>query len=199
MSIILYKVKDGKYKEVKDAKFTSLEDLRLENDEIYIIIDKHMKRPKIWVWSGSNSNIKDKYFAGVSATTIKSRRKLYGATIEVVECGNEPDQFPILKKEKDLDSIKQEDISSTEEKELIDQIKEDISVVEEDPLLSTTTSQMEVPIEDSKPKSLHTTEKVDFINQQKVILLFKEISHNLEQIQKKIAIFLMDYKNKNHN
>jgi hypothetical protein len=198
MSILLYKVKDGKYAEVKDTKFTSLEDLKLEKDEIYIIIDKHMKRPKIWVWSGSNSNIKDKYYAGVSATKIKSKRRLYGATIEVVESGNEPDQFPILKKEKDFDLVKKEDISVVEEKESIEQIKEDFSGVEDKPLQSINKNQNKSSIEDSKPKSLQTSEKVDLINQQKVISLLKDISHNLEETQKKISFFLMDYKMKNH-
>ncbi|MFX1477618.1 MAG: hypothetical protein ACFFCI_05770 [Promethearchaeota archaeon] len=198
MSIILYKVKDRKYTEVKDRKFTSLEELKLQNDEIYIIIDKHMKRPKIWIWSGSNSNITDKYFAGVSATTIKSKKRLYGATIEVVESGNEPDQFPILKKENKFDSIKNANISLIEEKEITEQTKEDIGGVEDKSLLSTPTHQMKSSNEESKSKSLKTAEKVDFLNQQKVISLLKEISLNLEQIQKKIAIFLMDYKIKNH-
>ncbi len=86
MSIILYKV--------KEHTVIPCEDNPLNPENIYIIVAKTQLRPKIWVWSGPKSNLQDRYFAGVSATTIKSHEKLYGSSIEVVEGGSEPDQFP---------------------------------------------------------------------------------------------------------
>ncbi len=90
MSIILYKV--------KEHAIIPCEDYPLDPENIYIIIAKTQKRPKIWVWSGPKSNIQDRYFAGISATTIKSHERLYGSSIEVVEGGFEPDQFPTFDK-----------------------------------------------------------------------------------------------------
>ena len=184
MNLILYKVKDQKYTNVNDRKLTSIDDLKLDNDEIYIIIDKHMKRPKIWIWSGPDSKLQDRYFAGVSATKIKSKERLYGATIEVVECGNEPDQFPILTKEKISEPTKEGKPFIIEEKEVAEPTTEEMVGIEVE---SVTTS-----IEDSQPKPLKIVEKMDFITQQKVISLLKEISQDLEKLQNKINIFLMD-------
>lgn len=92
----------------------------LESAHIYIIVDKLTMRPKIWVWSGKDSDMKERYFAGVNATKIKSFKKLYGASIEVVEEGNEPEHFPHLKSLESLESIPEEskaalDFSAIEE------------------------------------------------------------------------------------
>jgi hypothetical protein len=86
MSITLFKV--------KDKKIFKTDFKKLEEDSIYIIIDRHAKRPRIYVWSGNKSDNKDRYFAGVSATSIKSNEHLYGASIEVIEEGSEPESFP---------------------------------------------------------------------------------------------------------
>lgn len=91
MSLTMFKIK-GK-------EIFPTDEYELEKDKIYIIIDKQVKRTKIWVWSGPNTSKMEKYFAGVSATKIKSTQKLYGANIEVVESGNEPESFPILSKD----------------------------------------------------------------------------------------------------
>ena len=88
MSLLMYKVKDSQLVKCKDTE--------LDPEYNYIIIDKHIKRPKIWVWRGPDSNIKNRYFVGVSATVIKNQELLYGSNIEIVEAGSEPEQFPKL-------------------------------------------------------------------------------------------------------
>ncbi|GAB4319843.1 MAG: hypothetical protein Kow0069_23490 [Promethearchaeota archaeon] len=89
MSVVIYKIKGN------EVFYT--DETELSSEHIYIIVDKLVKRPRIWVWSGRNANIRERYIAGVSATKIKSKERLYGASIEVVEEGNEPENFPQLK------------------------------------------------------------------------------------------------------
>jgi chaperonin cofactor prefoldin len=81
---------------IEDNQLVKCQETTLDPEKNYIIIDKHIKRPKIWVWRGPNSSAKERYFVGVSATVIKTQEGLYGSSIEVIEGGSEPEQFPKL-------------------------------------------------------------------------------------------------------
>ncbi|MHA1821401.1 MAG: hypothetical protein ACTSU2_16015 [Promethearchaeota archaeon] len=83
----IYRIFEGNLEEAKVSK--------LSEDAIYLIIDTSNVKPRIWVWVGKNASNKDKYFAGVSATKIKSKERLYGAPIDHVEQGDEPNEFPM--------------------------------------------------------------------------------------------------------
>ncbi|MFX1258224.1 MAG: hypothetical protein ACFFAN_10215 [Promethearchaeota archaeon] len=172
MSLKLYKVKS------KEVVHT--EDLKLEKDGIYIILDQHLKRPKIWIWSGSNANIQDKYIAGTSATKIKSREKLYGATIEVVEDGNEPKNFPIISEKNIIKRLANED------QEIIEEIKvntKDETIKEN----TKTETKNNKKIDSSKVKK---SEDSTLLLKEQVNGLLNEISLSLKNITKKINRFL---------
>ncbi len=81
---------------VERTEIIPMEDIALQEDKLYIILDTHSKRSTIWIWSGPKSDMMDRYYAGVFATKIKAQKKLYGASIEVVQGGNEPEEFPKL-------------------------------------------------------------------------------------------------------
>lgn len=137
MSLKLYKV--------KNKKVIPTDEIKLKNDGIYIILDKQTKRPKIWIWTGSNANIQDKYIAGASATKIKSKEKLYGATIEIVENGSEPKNFPIISEDNLIKSLKKDDLKVKEEIEIENSINEveEVKIIEPSKI---DTSEGEEPI-----------------------------------------------------
>ncbi|MHA1148093.1 MAG: hypothetical protein ACTSR8_07580 [Promethearchaeota archaeon] len=168
MSIMLYNV--------KDRKIIPTEEIKLESDKIYIIIDTHMKRSKIWIWSGFNSSIRDRYYAGVSATKIKSQQKLYGASIEVVDEGNEPENFPILSEDKVMKAIEIEEIAVEEKDEII----------QEQELDKIDTKIVEKKI----PQAERT--QTDRIRIEKLKNALKEISLSLENVVVQINNLMED-------
>ena len=156
--------------------------MKLGKDKIYIIIDRHAQRPKIWIWSGSDSGMMDRYFAGVSATKIKSQLKLYGASIEVVESGNEPEHFPLLSKDKIIESVKDSE-----------------PFVLEEEVVSTTQEESELEAQEAEMISeiSETTKKIaaigkDSVNKLSVISFFDQIKAELDKIRRKIDTFLSD-------
>ncbi len=209
MSIILYKV--------KERTVVPCEDNPLNPENIYIIVAKTQLRPKIWVWSGPKSNIQDRYFAGVSATTIKSHEKLYGSSIEVVEGGSEPDQFPKFDKvqivkasEIDVPAIEKPEIisesvmSSLEAKlppsevvpepHLIESVVENIAEPEK---IAETVSESitgeEVPSTTpsfGRKKPLKKTGKTDLVFNEKLKSLLRDLSLGLESLKAKVEAFL---------
>ena len=211
MSIILYKVKEN--------KIIPCEDNPLNPENIYIIVAKTQLRPKIWVWSGPKSNIKDRYFAGVSATTIKSQERLYGSSIEVVEGGSEPEQFPkfdkvqILKaSEVVIPSIEKETLeissnssatTSSEPKILppepaIEHPKMDIeaeSAIQPEKMEEGAITQVQEPPITPVVAEKRVSKKVaagDLIFNEKLKSLLKEISLGLESLKVKVEAFLSE-------
>ncbi|MEJ2250195.1 MAG: hypothetical protein P8Y70_20355 [Candidatus Lokiarchaeota archaeon] len=180
MSIILYKI--------KDQEIIPTDEIKLSKDNIYIIVDKHMKRPKIWVWSGLKADISDRYFAGVSATRIKSQEKLYGASIEVVESGNEPESFPILEKNKIVErhqiifkDIEEEadEIQGVEKKE----VPETKEIIEEEGELVADISKTDKKLIQKYQKTLDAKEE-------KVVVFLEEMMEEFGKLTDKIRMFL---------
>lgn len=168
MSLILYKVESREIIPIEEATF--------ESNKIYIIIDKHRKkRPKIWIWSGPDSNILDRYFAGVSATRIKSKEKLYGASIEVVESGNEPKQFPKLSKDRIMKPIEDE------QSYISDDIVEELSKAEDIIIEEAHSEPIEIPEVSNNVVSI-----------QRVTSILKELSLDLGKMREKINKFLSE-------
>ncbi|MFX1317150.1 MAG: hypothetical protein ACFE9T_14915 [Promethearchaeota archaeon] len=172
MNLKLYKV--------KSKEIFHTDDIKLEKDGIYIILDKHVKRPKIWIWSGSDANIQDKYIAGASATKIKSREKLYGATIEVVEDGNEPENFPIISEKNIIKPLEKED------QKIIEEIKVNTkdNIIKEEIKIRTTD---DIKIDTTK---VEKSEESNLLLKDQVKELLKEISLSLNNIKNKINNFL---------
>ena len=168
MSLILY--------EVASREIIPIEEATFESNKIYIIIDKHRKkRPKIWIWSGPDSNILDRYFAGVSATRIKSKEKLYGASIEVVESGNEPKQFPKLSKDRIMKPIEDEETYLSED------VVEEISKAEDIIIEEAHSEPIEIPEVSNNVVSI-----------QRVTSILKELSLDLGKMREKINKFLSE-------
>ncbi len=168
ISLILYEVEGREILPVEEATF--------ESNKIYIIIDKHRKkRSKIWIWSGPDSNILDRYFAGVSATRIKSKEKLYGASIEVVESGNEPKQFPKLTKDRIMKPTEEEPSFMSED------IVEEVSKAEDIFIEEVHSEPLLIPKESG-----------DMISIQKMTGFLKELSLDLGKMREKINKFLSD-------
>jgi len=163
--------------EVDGREITPIDETELKEDKIYIIIDTHAKRSKIWIWSGMKSNMMDRYFAGVSATKIKAKKKLYGASIEVVESGNEPEIFPKLSELEIIlpEDEKFEEILLTEEES---QLEEEISTVE------SIETEPNITESSSKPD----LEQSDVIQKFKIFL--NDLSEDMGRMQKKITNFL---------
>lgn len=162
--------------QLEGRKIEPIDTTKLNEGKIYIIIDTHAKRTKIWIWSGAKSNMMDRYFAGVSATKIKAKKKLYGASIEVVESGSEPEQFPKLAK---LEGI----IERDEEFEEI--------------LLTEEESELEAeikPLKTKEPKPEFTEPIGAEVNEEEIISklksFLKDLSNDMGEIQKKISTFL---------
>jgi|SRR5271157_2032771 len=208
MSISLYKV--------ENKNIVRSTDLELDSDSIYIIVDRTAMRPKIWVWSGPNSKVKDRYFAGVSATTIKSQEKLYGSSIEVVEGGSEPEQFPKLEESRILapseeeeqqilplekgrgrDIYTEEEELNEEEIETSPEISEEVENEEEGEEVGDTGSVTEEEISDyAAAETMVTAGKSqwgpDRLWKQKVKSLMSDLSHDLEEIRNKIEAFISE-------
>ncbi|MFO8020712.1 MAG: hypothetical protein R6U96_18965 [Promethearchaeia archaeon] len=172
---------------VDERKIYPTDEKELKDDGIYIIVDKHMKRSKIWVWSGPNSSKVNRYFAGVSATKIKSNQQLYGASIEVVESGDEPENFPILSsttiskpseqgKSFSLDS---EQIPKYEKM----QTQQSLRKVEE----PTPEPAPEKKIKSNEPKEVKDTEE---ISAKKVETLLLNVSETLKDVLDQIDEFI---------
>lgn len=164
--------------QVEGRKIEPIDTTKLNEGKIYIIIDRHAKRTKIWIWSGAKSNMMDRYFAGVSATKIKAKKKLYGASIEVVESGSEPEQFPKLA---ELEGIIQwdenfEEILLTEEESELEGELEPIKAKELEP-------ELEEPLEAGISQGKIVKKLKSFL---------KELSNDMGEIQKKITNFLED-------
>lgn len=166
---------------VKGREMVPTDDLSFENNRIYIIIDKRMEKATIWIWTGSEATKVDKYHAGVSATKIKSKEKLYNASIEIVESGNEPENFP---------KLTEEDISEPKalilEQKQADEIKS-ASVSPELQVKSAVKPTSEI----SQPKPLEPPERPDLLSK-KVRSFLEEISHTIETLQNQIKKFLAD-------
>ncbi|MFX1398006.1 MAG: hypothetical protein ACFFAS_13295 [Promethearchaeota archaeon] len=160
---------------------------KLEKDKIYIIIDKHTKKSKIWIWSGSEAKNMDRYFAGVSATKIKSKKRLYGASIEVVEQDHEPGHFPDLSaieiKEPSKDKIEMEKVIvplSTEihsKAKVVPRIKQDIEKMK--------TPEIQQPILDKSKEELSNLKS-------KISSLLNEVASDLKKLQEKISNFFFE-------
>lgn len=200
MSITLFKVKDKKIFKT-DIK-------KLEDDSIYIIIDRHAKRPRIYVWSGNKSDNKDRYFAGVSATSIKSKEHLYGASIEVIEEGSEPESFPKIADAEvesvtnnleeytteipvEISAVKTEESTKptiTSQKKSVKTLprqEPESWVIEKSPKLVEQADEKEKTEEEPKLGS-------DKLAKQKIKSMLKEISADLESLQRKIDGFLKE-------
>jgi len=168
MSLTLYKIKE------KEVILTN--ELNLENDLIYIIVDRRKKKPKIWIWTGTEARKDDKYYAGMAATKIKSKEKLYGASIEHVESGDEPKSFLAITKEEIIEP------SEEEKTEL------EIAIATPEPQIKSKMSATSVKVSQHMP--LETAEKQELISPLKVNSLLKDISLTLETLQNKINKFL---------
>ncbi|TXT67241.1 MAG: hypothetical protein BAJALOKI1v1_140009 [Promethearchaeota archaeon] len=156
----------------------------LNEEKIYIILDTHAKRPKIWIWSGSNSSMIDRYHAGVSATKIKSRKKLYGASIEVVESGAEPEQFPNLSEAQLLEATEE-----TFEEEAPKFIPEHVVEAE-----TETKSGLEPGLPSQEPAmtpEIMVQEDNELKEQFKSFLL--DISMHLSELKDKIDDFIKNF------
>jgi len=181
LSIILYKIEGREIIPTEETQFSI--------DSIYIIIDKTVKKGKIWIWSGSEAKSMDRYFAGVSATKIKSKKRLYGASIEVVEGGKEPKYFPDLKnveiKEASEDKIEFEKIivPDTEQKET-----KPIKSTSKKSALQVKPSQ--VPPQEVSKEEINKEKESKLLLKQNISSLLKEISLDMEKIQNKIELFL---------
>ncbi len=209
MSIILYKV--------KEHTVVPCEDNPLNPENIYIIVAKTQIRPKIWVWSGPKSNIQDRYFAGVSATTIKSHEKLYGSSIEVVEGGSEPDQFPKFDQIQIMKASEVE-VPTIEKSEIAEELAIPIveakappleAVLEQSMVEPRVESSAEPAKEEEKPsegiageevlatapsfgrkKPLKKAGKTDLVFNEKLKSLLRELSLGLESLKAKVEAFL---------
>lgn len=161
---------------IKDREVIPTNEFNLENDTIYIIIDRHKKKPKIWVWTGTEAKKDDKYYAGMAATKIKSKEKLYGAGIEHVESGDEPKNFLSITKEKIIEPPEEE--------------KEELEIALATPEPQIKSKMKATSIEVSQATPLEIAENQDLISPLKVKSLLKEISISLESLQNKINRFL---------
>lgn len=200
MSITLFKV--------KDKKIFKTDFKKLEEDSIYIIIDRHAKRPRIYVWSGNKSDNKDRYFAGVSATSIKSKEHLYGASIEVIEEGSEPESFPKIA-DAEVESV----ANNLEEYTTEIPVEISLSKSEESGKAPITTQKKTIKAQprqepeswviEKSPKTVQQDEEkekteeeskltADRLGKQKLKSMLKEISADLENLQRKIEGFLKE-------
>jgi len=169
MSLTIYKIA-GK-------EIIPTDEYELEKNKIYIIVDKQVKRTKIWIWSGPNTSNKEKYFAGVSATKIKSSQRLYGANIEVVERGNEPESFPIFSKNTKIVKPKSPKPVSFEEN-----IGEEFKEVE-----FQKSTPIEIQGQSITDEKNLEVKKVDI---KEIKVLLNDITKNLKNITSKIDDFL---------
>ncbi len=194
MSIMLFTI--------KDKKIVPTDDISLNEEQIYIIIDFHAKRSKIWIWSGSKVNKMDRYFAGVSATKLKTQKKLYGASIEVVESGKEPNGFPDLANSEIIQETEEEPqpIKGVPSKPELKPQKE--PEPEPEPEIESEEQikpepEIEIESELNTPEKTQITDRAkreklkEELSQFKLKLnsFFKEITRELNNIQKKIEDF----------
>ncbi len=159
----------------------------LNKNSIYIIIDKHTKKSKIWIWSGSEAKNMDRYFAGVSATKIKSKKRLYGASIEVVEQGHEPGHFPDLS----AVEIKEPSEEKIEMQKVIVPLSSEIPV--KSPVVNQTKPQgARKTVSAVETRTIQNDEKEFSLFKNKMSSLLKEIAGDLENLQTKIKSFLRE-------
>jgi hypothetical protein len=212
MSILLYKI--------ENKNVIRSIDKTLDQSSIYIIVDRSLLRPKIWVWSGPKSKVKDRYFAGVSATTIKSQEKLYGSSIEVVEGGSEPEQFPKMDQSQILEPSSEEleaqiPAGEGEVSKVVEPSSEVISaesrvepaaigpeggkeVPQENQLEADYEVVAQMPVEEKEKhrKAAHKHSTVesasDHMWKQKLKSFMADISRDLESIKNKVDAFLAD-------
>jgi hypothetical protein len=203
MSILLFKV--------EKKNIVRSTDKTLNEGSIYIIVDRSLIRPKIWVWSGPKSDVKDRYFAGVSATTIKSQEKLYGSSIEVVEGGSEPEQFPKLEEGRII-------APSPGEMEIKVPSEEDVTPLVVEPPLEASIAETKVEpeagqeltqekqpevVEEMVPEITETPKKAarkrstaesaaERLWKQKMKSFLTELSRDIESIKNKVDGFLAD-------
>jgi len=179
---MLYKI-DGR-------EIIPTDETKFNDDSIYIIIDKTVKKGKIWIWSGSEAKSMDRYFAGVSATKIKSKKRLYGASIEVVESGKEPDYFPDLKNIE----IKEATEEKIEFEKIIVPISEQNEVKPIKPTSKISATQVKTkqvtPTQEVSKEEISEEKESKLLLKQNIASLLKEISLDMEKIQKKIELFL---------
>lgn len=191
---------------IENKKIFGTNNPNLETENIYIIIDKSKKRAKMWIWAGAKANKLDKYHAGVLSTKLKSSLKLYGASVEVVEEGNEPKSLPTLTKqhiieqpegEIDLNTIS-DSFPSEKPKKVIKRRVE--SAVEEEPEIVEIASEREVekikPTDEAeiKPKAVFVEKKTSkaLTSSKNIKTLLEDISSTLGELQNKIKNYLDD-------
>ena len=184
---------------IDNKKLIGTNNPNLLTDNIYIIIDRSKKRPKIWIWSGNKSDKLDKYQGGVIATKLKSGLKLYGASIEVVEEGSEPENFPALSKqhvikqkegEIDLDAISdfipaEKPIKMILARQTALEPAETSIDMEPEPIetpVEVESESMEIPVEIGK--------KSDLITPHALKTLLEDVSSTLADLQTKIQNYL---------
>ena len=80
------------YKKLESIKKESLPTL-LNSDHIFLFIDK--KRYRIWIWQGTNTTIKMKFFSAKLVPTIRDKFG-QGFKIIAVDEGNEPLGFKVM-------------------------------------------------------------------------------------------------------
>ncbi len=184
MSIILYKIVGREVRPTEEKDF--------ERDKIYIIIDKTVKKGKIWIWSGPESKSMDRYFAGVSATKIKSKKRMYGASIEVIEGGKEPEHFPDLSKAE----IKEASKEYLELDKVIVPITERNEELSYENIKSPLKPRI-TPKQDINSETITEIEEKGIIKDPNLSLIthkfesiLKDISLDMEKIQNKIKNFL---------
>jgi hypothetical protein len=167
--------------EINGKDIIPVEEPDLKEDKIYIIIDTHAKRPKIWIWSGAHSSVIDRYHAGVSATKIKSRKKLYGASIEVVESGHEPEQFPNLGEAELLQEPMEEPF---EEEVPLPKPQMEVETNEQEVIEKATPTEKEPSLDSEQVVQIEAEIKGKFK------MFLKAISEDLNTIAKKIDDFI---------
>jgi hypothetical protein len=94
----------------------------LNSDYIFMFIDR--KRNKTWVWQGSNTTTKIKFFSGRLAPSIRDKYGT-GFKIIVVDESNEPLGFKVM-----IGLEKEPDDSEVRENPLYEGTKEDIELFE---------------------------------------------------------------------
>ncbi len=211
MSISIYKIK-------KNEVFPS-NDTELDSSHIYIIVDQLVKRPRIWVWSGKEASLKERYIAGVSATKIKSQERLYGASIEVVEQGNEPENFPQLdsiqvsqaskdeiQKPISFATLEQEstigydhpEISgesgsiAVEGEEDLELAADSAEVEEVEALPVVVEKPVEKPSKKVGPRKRAKPSKSDSLFKEKMHTFLKDFARSLEDLKNKLDAFIVD-------
>lgn len=63
-------------------------------NEVYLFIDKNLNL--IWIWAGKGSKLFHRYIASSWAGKLKSKKKYFDYSYELVKQGREPDEFKTI-------------------------------------------------------------------------------------------------------